>query len=336
MTEQMSVTTIVHPSPNTMDHSQTSTHIDTNDPVTKAVVDNIVGNLPSKKPQVKLSCEICNIQVLGQNIMEEHLAGAKHARKVKSLELMKEMQNMISDKSSSSCLDLKNNTYTCRPCNVIVNSIQQLQVHCQGSKHKSKVSSSDNGSISNGDIQKGDAMSSRFYCSTCNVRVNSDTQLEQHKMSKKHSGRAAGSSDMNNRSAPYFKSQRKVFVKEGWTGNMTTPFPAPGTEGSLRCNVCNVSANSALQLQQHNFSRKHKEKLGQKGCEPMETQQQPSLQPPPFIKKEWINPQNDLGSYSYAPAGPGGGGGYNAMNVYTPKWSGPSFQRSQHGGYNRY
>lgn len=54
MTEQMSaVTTLVHPNPNAVDQSQTSTHINTNDPVTKAVVDNIVGNLPTKKPQVR-------------------------------------------------------------------------------------------------------------------------------------------------------------------------------------------------------------------------------------------------------------------------------------------
>lgn len=32
--------------------SPTTHNIDTSDPVTKAVVDNIVGNLPTKKPQV--------------------------------------------------------------------------------------------------------------------------------------------------------------------------------------------------------------------------------------------------------------------------------------------
>lgn len=44
-------------------------------------------------------------------------------------------------------------------------------------------------------------------------------------MSKKHSGRVTGSPEQNNRSAPYFKSQRKVFVKEGWTGNASPAIP---------------------------------------------------------------------------------------------------------------
>lgn len=88
---------------------------------------------------------------------------------------------------------------------------------------------------------------------------------------------------------------------------------------------------------QHYISKKHKDKLNQKECEQMETNEPPyypTILPPgqSYIKKSWVNTQSDVGlPYSYgghsnATAG-GGGGGYN-VNTYT-KWSGPSYQRSQ-------
>lgn len=50
------------------------------DPVTKAVVDNIMGNLPTKKPSVQ--CEDCGLSFTSQTVLDTHLQGARHAKQV--------------------------------------------------------------------------------------------------------------------------------------------------------------------------------------------------------------------------------------------------------------
>ena len=51
-----------------------------NDPVTKAVVDNIMGNLPTKRPQVR--CNDCDLDFTSQVVLDAHLQGARHAKQV--------------------------------------------------------------------------------------------------------------------------------------------------------------------------------------------------------------------------------------------------------------
>ena len=51
-----------------------------NDPVTKAVVDNIMGNLPTKKPPVR--CNDCDLCFTSQTVLECHLQGTRHAKQV--------------------------------------------------------------------------------------------------------------------------------------------------------------------------------------------------------------------------------------------------------------
>lgn len=51
------------------------------DPVTQAVVENIMGTLPMKKPHVR--CEDCNISFTSQTVLEAHLQGARHAKQVR-------------------------------------------------------------------------------------------------------------------------------------------------------------------------------------------------------------------------------------------------------------
>ena len=51
-----------------------------NDPVTKAVVDNIMGNLPTKKPFYR--CDDCDLSFTSHAVLEAHLQGARHAKQV--------------------------------------------------------------------------------------------------------------------------------------------------------------------------------------------------------------------------------------------------------------
>lgn len=51
-----------------------------NDPVAKALVDNIMGTLPTKKPLVR--CNDCELSFTSQTVLEAHLQGARHAKQV--------------------------------------------------------------------------------------------------------------------------------------------------------------------------------------------------------------------------------------------------------------
>lgn len=101
MTEQLSVNTQVR-----MDESLKNDHVDhsminesnnqtmdqssnnqaLNDPVTKAVVDNIMGNLPTKKPFYR--CDDCDLSFTSNAVLDAHLQGARHAKQVKNFVLL--------------------------------------------------------------------------------------------------------------------------------------------------------------------------------------------------------------------------------------------------------
>uniref|UniRef100_A0A1B6IWA1 C2H2-type domain-containing protein n=1 Tax=Homalodisca liturata TaxID=320908 RepID=A0A1B6IWA1_9HEMI len=204
-------------------HPAEPVEIKTGDPVSQAVVDNIIGKLPTKKEPVLLRCDICNIIVSSQEILETHYAGAKHARKLKGQELIKEILN--SPHSTFIAPNAQNGSesriaeFTCKICNVRVNSEQQLQQHLTGSKHKNKAESSQSNtmqvSVANGSnggkgVVAVDIGPNRLYCAACNVHVNSDLQLHQHITSSKHANKVNGRAPTgNNRGSPYMRRQAR-------------------------------------------------------------------------------------------------------------------------------
>ncbi|KDR12479.1 hypothetical protein L798_13723 [Zootermopsis nevadensis] len=112
-----------------------SANFHSSDPVTKAVMDNIMGKLPTKKQAVTCKCDICGLEFSGQIVLETHLAGAKHAKKVKSQEILKQLQSS----GQTFTRDEKTRILKCEVCDVVVNSSQQLQTHLAGNKHKQKA-----------------------------------------------------------------------------------------------------------------------------------------------------------------------------------------------------
>uniref|UniRef100_A0A3P8U424 Zinc finger protein 385D n=1 Tax=Amphiprion percula TaxID=161767 RepID=A0A3P8U424_AMPPE len=93
----------------------------------------------------------------------------------------------------------------CSLCKVAVNSASQLEAHNSGTKHKTMLEArSGVGSIKSfprAGVKSKLATSSKsstglqnktFYCETCDVHVNSETQLKQHISSRRHKDRAAG------------------------------------------------------------------------------------------------------------------------------------------------
>ncbi|XP_053343467.1 zinc finger protein 385D [Clarias gariepinus] len=93
----------------------------------------------------------------------------------------------------------------CSLCKVAVNSASQLEAHNSGTKHKTMLEARNgNGSIKSfprpgvkNKLLSPSAASTglqnkTFHCETCDVRVNSETQLKQHISSRRHKDRAAG------------------------------------------------------------------------------------------------------------------------------------------------
>ncbi|XP_047455218.1 zinc finger protein 385D [Mugil cephalus] len=108
----------------------------------------------------------------------------------------------------------------CSLCKVAVNSASQLEAHNSGTKHKTMLEArSGVGSIKSfprAGVKSKLATTSKsstglqnktFYCETCDVHVNSETQLKQHISSRRHKDRAAGK-PAKPKYSPYSKPQK--------------------------------------------------------------------------------------------------------------------------------
>ncbi|KAM4568598.1 zinc finger protein 385D isoform 2-T2 [Fundulus diaphanus] len=108
----------------------------------------------------------------------------------------------------------------CSLCKVAVNSASQLEAHNSGTKHKTMLEArSGVGSIKSfprPGVKSKLASSTKsstglqnktFYCETCDVHVNSETQLKQHISSRRHKDRAAGK-PAKPKYSPYSKPQK--------------------------------------------------------------------------------------------------------------------------------
>ncbi|XP_077431292.1 uncharacterized protein znf385d isoform X5 [Vanacampus margaritifer] len=95
----------------------------------------------------------------------------------------------------------------CSLCKVAVNSASQLEAHSSGTKHKTMMEARSGvgciksfprpgvkGKVAPPSSSKASTglQNKTFYCETCDVHVNSETQLKQHISSRRHKDRAAG------------------------------------------------------------------------------------------------------------------------------------------------
>uniref|UniRef100_A0A3Q2YN65 Zinc finger protein 385D-like n=1 Tax=Hippocampus comes TaxID=109280 RepID=A0A3Q2YN65_HIPCM len=115
----------------------------------------------------------------------------------------------------------------CSLCKVAVNSASQLEAHNSGTKHKTMLEArSGVGSIKSfprpgikGKVAPPSSskastglQNKTFYCETCDVHVNSETQLKQHISSRRHKDRAAGK-PAKPKYTPYSKGATKQTIK---------------------------------------------------------------------------------------------------------------------------
>uniref|UniRef100_H3D273 Zinc finger protein 385D n=1 Tax=Tetraodon nigroviridis TaxID=99883 RepID=H3D273_TETNG len=107
----------------------------------------------------------------------------------------------------------------CSLCKVAVNSASQLEAHNSGTKHKTMLEARTGvGSIKSfprpgvrsklvTSTKSTGLQNKTFYCETCGVHVNSDTQLKQHISSRRHKDRAAGK-PAKHKYGPYAKTPK--------------------------------------------------------------------------------------------------------------------------------
>uniref|UniRef100_A0A1A8JEY3 Zinc finger protein 385D n=1 Tax=Nothobranchius kuhntae TaxID=321403 RepID=A0A1A8JEY3_NOTKU len=108
----------------------------------------------------------------------------------------------------------------CSLCKVAVNSASQLEAHSSGTKHKTMLEARSGvgaiksfprpgvkGKLASTSKSSTGLQNKTFYCETCDVHVNSETQLKQHISSRRHKDRAAGK-PAKPKYSPYSKPQK--------------------------------------------------------------------------------------------------------------------------------
>ncbi|KAL7647618.1 UNVERIFIED_CONTAM: hypothetical protein RMT77_001218 [Armadillidium vulgare] len=186
-----------------------------NDPVTKAVYDNILGKLPTQKKD-QFSCSLCKLNFSSKTILNAHLSGSKHEKKLKAQEILKSLA-----RTDPTCgKDPSTGQLRCSICNVTVMAAHCLKKHSMSREHRLKkgedVADDEeppaemNGvptaidpatgvpikkkerprvtiSVPDCVTKTEDTRSGgKYFCNPCQAHCNSDIQLQQHLSCKKH------------------------------------------------------------------------------------------------------------------------------------------------------
>ncbi|KAK7082402.1 hypothetical protein SK128_001910 [Halocaridina rubra] len=221
-----------------------------NDPVTKAVMENVMGRLPTKKPRITVRCEVCSLEFSSQTVLNSHTAGSKHQRKVKSQDLLKSLE----EKEKGFERDEVSGVIRCTTCDVTVNSPQLLATHVMGNKHKQRTLKKAGGTANGPPAKKlcttgvgvtgqeGSNSSSKsangsttiameipdcvqkleetkgggkYICNPCQAHCNSEQQLAQHLKSRKHLDITSGNKEKRKSSYNYWRDRRRPSFRGG-------------------------------------------------------------------------------------------------------------------------
>jgi len=162
-------------------------------------------------------CEPCGVGLTSQIQAEQHYQGKSHQKRVNGLKSgqMKEGdyngwqlqhsgnwdRQAASDNTSPTKPPVTDGPLSCSLCSINVNHPAQLDIHLDGKAHKRKLKQAEEGvppSVPSKKAKKSSSAecdpelsiyrtpSGDFYCSPCNLSVNSENQFKQHVNSKKH------------------------------------------------------------------------------------------------------------------------------------------------------
>ncbi|XP_014662889.1 PREDICTED: zinc finger protein 346-like [Priapulus caudatus] len=202
------------------------------------------------KPSVaSFLCDVCGVSLNSKSQLEQHLLGGKHQRAL-------EQQNK-SGTASPTVAPISAQKHS-KPTNPTISEkpqpSQQPGMPLPPYIHPTRQSQS--GPPGTGSMLEN----GWFYCSSCDVTVNSACQLQQHLSSRRHlaGGRSGKSADETSKQGnpPAGKAATRVagasVGQEALSLNVT---------GNLFCKVCDVATNSVIQYEQHMGSQKHRDRV---------------------------------------------------------------------------
>jgi len=195
-------------------------------PLAAATVQSPAVNSDVPKVKDQPRCDLCEIQVSSEVVLQTHLAGKSHQKKLRHAETQAKIANVDAASSSHSgftklsagtttALPGSSNSLVCDVCKITTNSPQQMDLHLTGSKHKKVVASKTKrmgaanlsptlGSpllTSPADLPpsiilvkdaKTGAPAGGYKCKSCDCVLNSDEQLREHIATERHQNMEIG------------------------------------------------------------------------------------------------------------------------------------------------
>jgi matrin type zinc finger protein 3 len=147
-----------------------------------------------------LYCRVCDLSFTSIIHATQHYEGKNHAKKLRKNPPLQPHDHPVpasaSDPDFNPASTSGSSPFFCDICCVNATSQPQLDTHLQGKVHRSKVERSKTFPASK-QIEKESFVkkenfsiyrtpSGQFYCSSCNVCVNTESQFRQHLESRKH------------------------------------------------------------------------------------------------------------------------------------------------------
>ena len=138
-------------------------------------------------------CETCHIAFPSIAVLENHLKGSRHARRVKSQQAFRQLKDAGTlfrfQGSSAPVADIGMNTHgaiRCEVCQVSVNSSHQLQAHLTGHKHRVRA------------IRRGVKTNQAVLSPSSSLLTSSASVSEMSYQSNSGTSRSSGKSASNN------------------------------------------------------------------------------------------------------------------------------------------
>jgi len=228
------------------------------------LVEPACGATPAKKQRV-LRCDACNVEFAWQEVMDDHMKGAKHKRTSEGMEMIKK----LTDKGIEVPPCPENSQWRCDACEIYLSSPQVLLDHMLGKRHhewvlkrKGENSTRPRGltvvarskpknkqPIVEPAYGATPAKKQRVFglrCDTCHTEVTCQEALDAHMKGAQHKRTLEGLETL------------KQLTDQG----IEVP-PCP-ENSQWRCEACEIHLGSPQVLLGHMLGKKHKHKTQKK------------------------------------------------------------------------
>ncbi|XP_043233862.1 fibroin heavy chain-like [Amphibalanus amphitrite] len=227
----------------------------------------------SNQKQANLHCEVCAKDFNRSIELNSHLAGAKHAKAVKSRQILSDLKEKIPAATGI------NSMFRCALCDITLNSSQQLAMHLSGSRHKMNEKTKRCGSaivladrqpvaVGVGTGSQPSAAAGPIVATSAKPAAVAPSALASDTGATPAAGAtapaarattpAAGATPVS-RTAPAAGTAAAAAAAKPKTAVDSKPAKPPVQ--TFKCVACNVDLNSESQRDQHMNSKKHANKI---------------------------------------------------------------------------